>query len=221
MERQPTEPALDEVKPDIRNCQKWEYLEAQVAAARESKSDRIFVLSKDFNIKQTAVQAWLNSEDYDYDCKFSLDLFDGAYALGAVDLAETTDLVCARVLLMRPEDSRKYIIGHYFIPESKLKDSDDTAEGAKYAEWAKMGILTITEGNDIDLSLVADWYLQLYREHGIKLWKCGYDQKFAKDWINRMEALGMDEGRKRSGPDHDPAECRNTFERHQTGRSGL
>lgn len=176
--------------PTLGIVKKWEYLEAQVAAARESKSDRIFVLSKDFNIKQTAVQAWLNAEDYDYDCRFSLDQFAGAYAIGAVDLAETTDLVCARALLMRPEDSRKYIIGHYFIPESKLQDSNDAAEGAKYDEWKTAGILTVTEGNDIDLSIVADWYLQLYRDYGIKLWKCGYDQKFAKDWLNRMEALG-------------------------------
>lgn len=176
--------------PTLGTIKKWEYLEAQVAAARESKSDRIFVLSKDFNIKQTAVQSWLNEEDYDYDCKFGLEQFDGAYAIGAVDLAETTDLVCARVLLMRPEDSRKYIIGHYFIPESKLKDSDDAAEGARYSEWAASGVLTITEGNDIDLSIVADWFFQLFKLYGIKLWKCGFDQKFAKDWINRMETLG-------------------------------
>lgn len=176
--------------PTLGTIKKWEYLEAQVAAARESKSDRIFVLSKDFNIKQTAVQAWLNEEDYDYECSFGLDQFDGAYAIGAVDLAETTDLVCARALLMRPDDSRKFIIAHYFIPESKLQGSNDAAEGARYDEWKKMGILTVTEGNDIDLAVVADWYMTLYKVYGIKLWKCGYDQKFAKDWINRMEALG-------------------------------
>ena len=51
-------------------------------------------------------------------------------------------------------------------------------------------MLTITEGNDIDLSVVADWFYQLYKDHNIRLWKCGYDQKFAKDWLRRMEFYG-------------------------------
>lgn len=78
----------------------------------------------------------------------------------------------------------------YFIPESKLDDSDDRQAGAKYKEWAAEGYITITEGNDIDLAVVADWFYSLYKDYNIKLWKCGYDQRFAKDWINRMELYG-------------------------------
>ena len=74
----------------------------------------------------------------------------------------------------------------YFIPQSKLEDSDDWNAGARYRDWAKAGLLTITEGNDIDLSLVADWFYKLYKNYNIKLWKCGYDQRFSKDWISRM-----------------------------------
>lgn len=82
----------------------------------------------------------------------------------------------------------------YFIPESKLEDSDDRLAGAKYKEWAKDGLLTITEGNDIDLSAVADWFYSLYRDYNIKLWRCGYDQKFAKDWLSRMDYYGWTKG---------------------------
>lgn len=185
--------------PTLGTIKKWEYMEAQVAAARESKSDRIFVLSKDFNIKQTAVQSWLNTEDYDYECGFDVERFRGSWALGAVDLAETTDLVCARALLMLPDDPRKFIMVHYFIPEGKLVENDDAAEGAKYQQWAQDGVLTITEGNDIDLSVVADWYYKLFTDYGIKLWKAGFDQKFAKDWLARMETLGWT----RNGSDPD------------------
>ncbi len=49
---------------------------------------------------------------------------------------------------------------------------------------------TATEGNDIDLSQVADWFYGLYKNFNIKLWKCGYDQRFAKDLLNRMENYG-------------------------------
>ena len=144
-----------------------------MATAKKSKADRIFVLCKDFNIKQNAAEAWLNLEDYDYECAFDPEDFRGSIALGAVDLAETTDLVAAKVLIMKPDDPHKYIISHYFIPESKLEDSNDKECGAEYEAWAAAGKMTITEGNDVDLAQVADWFWKLFDEYGIKLWKCG------------------------------------------------
>lgn len=176
--------------PTLGIVKKWDYLEEQVALARQSKADRIFVLSKDFNIKQNAAESWLNLEDYEYECRYSLEDFSGSFALGAVDLAETTDLVSAKVLMMKPGDSRKYVHSHYFIPESKLVESDDKIAGAHYKEWAEDGLLTITEGNDIDIAVVADWFYSLYEQYNIKLWKAGYDQRFAKDWLKRMEFYG-------------------------------
>lgn len=176
--------------PTLGIVKKWDYLREQIDLARKSKADRIFVLAKDFNIKQNAVESWLNLEDYDYQAVYNIEEMRGAICLGAVDLSETTDLTCAKVLMMKPNDNTKYIYTRYFIPESKLEDSDDRNEGAKYREWAEQGLITITDGNDIDLSAVADWFYSLYTEYNIRLWRCGYDQRFAKDWIARMNFYG-------------------------------
>lgn len=176
--------------PTLGQIKKYEYLEEQVDTARTSKADRIFVLSKDFNIKQNGTEAWLNLEDYDYTAVYDLEEFRGSICMGAVDLSETTDLTAAKILMMKPDDPVKYIYQHYFIPESKLEDSDDWNAGARYKEWAKAGHLTITEGNDIDLAKVADWFYSLYTNYNIRLWRCGYDQRFAKDWITRMNFYG-------------------------------
>lgn len=176
--------------PTLGIVKKWDYLEQQVSEARKSKADRIFVLSKDFNIKQNAAESWLNLEDYDYENVFDPEKFRGSFCLGAVDLSETTDLCCAKAMVMRPEDPVKYILTMYFIPESKLEDSDDWTAGARYKEWAEQGYLTITEGNDIDLARVADWFYWLYTEYDIRLWRAGYDQRFSKDWINQMDHYG-------------------------------
>ena len=176
--------------PTLGIVKKWEYLEEQVALAKKSKADRIFVLSKDFNIKQNAAEAWLNLEDYDYPARYNLEDFRGSFAIGAVDLAETTDLCALKIMLMKPGDPVKYIYQHYFIPETKILERNDKAAGAKYEEWRDAGYVTVCEGNDIDLSIVADHFYKLYTDYGIKLWKCGYDQKFAKDWIKRMEYYG-------------------------------
>lgn len=186
--------------PSLGIIKKTSYLEQQVARARENKADRIFVLSKDFNIKQNAKTAWLNVEEYDYPCEWNPDEFRGALCLGAVDLAETTDLCAAKALIMRKDDPNKYVLSHYFIPENKLTEAPDTAAGAKYKDWAQAGLVTITEGNDIDLAVVADWFYGLYAEHGIRLWRCGYDQRFAKDWLKRMEFYGWS---KTGGDDSD------------------
>ena len=176
--------------PTLGIVKKWDYLEEQVALAKQSKSDRIFVLSKDFNIKQNSAVSWLNIEDYEYECRFDMEDFRGSFALGAVDLAETTDLVSAKVLIMKPGDPRKYIISHYFIPENKLIEADDKEAGAHYKDWSEDGLITITEGADVDLAVVADWFYSLYELYNIRLWKCGYDQRFSKDWLKRMEYYG-------------------------------
>lgn len=176
--------------PTLGMVKKWEYLEEQVDTASKSKADRIFVLSKDFNIKQNGSEAWLNLEDYSYESVYDIEDFRGSICLGAVDLAETTDLVAAKILMMKPGDPQKYIYQHYFIPESKLTESDDKNAGARYDEWAKDSLITVCEGNDVDLSIVADWFYKLYTDYDIKLWKCGYDQKFAKEWLNQMEYYG-------------------------------
>lgn len=178
--------------PTLGIVKKWDYLREQVDLAKKSKADRMFVLSKDFNFKQSNAQAWLMTEDYQYSATFDPEFFKGSLCLGAVDLAETTDLVSAKILLMRKDDPTKYVLQHYWIPEIKLQNSDDRSAGAKYSEWAKDNILTVCEGNDVDLTLVADWFYQLYKEYGFRLYKCGYDVKFSKDFLKRMEEYGFE-----------------------------
>ena len=175
--------------PTLGVIKKVSYLEEQVELAKKSKGDRIFVLAKDFNIKQNSVEMWLNLEDYNFDATYDLEEFRGAPCLGAVDLAETMDLCCAKVLLMN-DDGKKYIHTMYFVPERKREDDDDSCAGAKYADWARDGYITVTEGSDIDLTVVADWFWSLYKEYGIRLMCCGYDQKFAKDFLRQMSEYG-------------------------------
>ena len=175
--------------PTLGVIKKVSYLEEQVELAKKSKGDRIFVLAKDFNIKQNSVEMWLNLEDYNFDATYDLEEFRGAPCLGAVDLAETMDLCCAKVLLMK-DDGKKYIHTMYFIPERKIEDDDDSCAGAKYADWARDGYITVTEGSDIDLTVVADWFWSLYKDYGIRLMCCGYDQKFAKDFLRQMSEYG-------------------------------
>lgn len=177
--------------PTVGVIKKVDYLREQLDEAKKSKTDRIYVLTKDFNIKQNGVASWLNLEDYDYRATYDIEDFRGAFCIGHVDLAETTDLCCAKAIVMLPHDPVKYIVTKYFIPTSKLDPAnDDHNAGAHYKDWADAGYIEVCEGNDIDLTVVADFFYKLQKNYGIKLYKCGYDQKFAKDWLKQMEMYG-------------------------------
>ncbi len=178
--------------PSLGTIKKWSYLRGNANKAKYQKSTKVHVLCKDFNIKQNNAQAWLMDSDYRYEAVFDIEDFKDSLCLGAVDLAETTDLTCAKIMLMKPGDKTKYIYSMYFIPESKLDKVDDIEAGAKYVEWSKQGILRIHEGNDVDLTKVADWFYELYRDYGLRIYKCGYDQRFSKEFLKRMDDYGFD-----------------------------
>lgn len=182
----------EKANPSLGIIKKYEYLEQQIDLARQSKRDRMCVLTKDFNIKQSNASAWLLPEVIDYTENYNLEDFRNFLALGAVDIAETTDLSSAKVLLMNPETNKKYIHSMYFIPEGKLLRSDDKSAGAKYQEWANKGLVKICEGNYIDTSIIADWFFSLYTDYGFRFYKTGYDAKFANEFINKMDSYGFE-----------------------------
>ena len=93
---------------------------------------------------------------------------------------------------MRPGNKQKYVLSHYWIPESKLEASDDKEAGAEYQQWARDGLLTIHEGNEIDISQIADWFAMLLKQYGIKPYKIGYDQRYAKTFIDRCDEYGFE-----------------------------
>ena len=167
-------------------------LRRDVELAKTDKATRIHLLTKDFNIPMNNAEAWLMLEDYDYPTEvYDLEEFRGAFCLGFVDLSATTDLSNAKILLMKPGDKTKYIYSHYWIPESKLSDSDDKEAGAEYSEWARDNFVSIHEGNEIDLSQVADWFYWLYKEYKIKPYMTGYDQRFSKTFTDRMDEYNL------------------------------
>ena len=179
--------------PTVGVIKKYDYLRDRLNKARVDRAERIFTLCKDFNIKQNTSAAWLMLEDYDYPQEVkTLEDFRGCFALAAVDLAETTDLTNCKLLFMREGDPMKYVFSHYWIPEGKLEKSDDMSTGAQYKQWAKEGYLTICPGYDNELSIVADWIASLKRDYDIRVLRCGYDQRFAKDFLNRMEEYGIE-----------------------------
>ena len=189
--------------PSIRyGVKKTSKMARDLEVAKHDNGARIHMLCKDFNIKQNTAAAWLNDEDFNYsqDAK-TLEDFRGCFALAAVDLSETTDLTNAKILLMRPNDPTKYIFSHYWIPEGKLEKADDSSAGADYRRWARDGLLTICAGYDNNLTEVADYLAGLKKQYDIRILKCGYDQRFAREFLERMDEYGIETERILQTPD--------------------
>lgn len=172
----------------IYGVKKWSFIEKNMIKAKLSKSSKVHMLCKDFNIKQNSAEAWLQDDCFYPQNIYSLEDFKNCVAIAGADLSQTSDLTCVTMMFMRPNDEHKYFYNKYFIPESKL-DSDKNG-GARYREWAQRGFVEVHEGNRVSLSKVAEWYLKVFEQYNIRIFKLGYDQRFANDFLNAMKQIG-------------------------------
>lgn len=185
------ETSWEKSNPSLRyGVKKISKLRRDVEIARTDKEARLHLLCKDFNIKQNSAQAWLRSEDFSYPQEIkSLEDFKGCTCLAALDCSQTTDLTNLKLLFMRPNDPTKYVFSHYWLPESKLTESADKAAGARYAEWAQQGYMTICKGSIIDLTDVTAFIVELKAKFGIKVLKCGYDKAYAREFEKSIDEV--------------------------------
>lgn len=177
--------------PSLGTVKKWDYLRDQLRKAQADKAERVFTLSKDFNIKQNNSEAWLMEKDIVNDLTYDIEDLRGSIGIGATDLSETTDLTSAKVLIMKPGDRHKYFLSHYFIPETKV-DEGTKQDKKDYLEWAKKGLLTICSGNEVDYDDVVMWYVSLYKKYKIWVFKGGYDRWNAKSFVKGMNDYGYE-----------------------------
>ena len=172
--------------PTLGTVKKWSFLRGMVEDAKLSAATRAFVLAKDFNIKQNTSAAWLTRSTIENDETFDLENFRGQFYCGGVDLSETTDLCAAAALFVRPDTMKKYVLVHYFVPEVKAdaligdEKSRLNPEQKDYREFAAAGYVTICPGNEIDTSMVSEFFFNLLTNWDIRPLRVGYDPWHSK-----------------------------------------
>lgn len=177
--------------PGLGVVKKRRFLRDMVEEAKTSKSKRVFVLSKDFNIKQNNASAWLTPDEIKNEDTFNLDDFKNCFGIGGVDLSRSGDLANAKIILMKPGDSTKYVHSRYFIPQAKI-DRLSKADYEMFQEWIRKDLIEVSPGNENDFSKVTKWFYDLYKKHGIKVFRTGYDKWSATYWAKEMEETGFD-----------------------------
>lgn len=186
---QKSNPSLGKVKLES-------YLDDIMNKARNDLSTRVTMLCKDFNIKQSESGSWLTYDDLNNEEKFDITLLKNTYAIGAVDLSNTTDLTAALLLVIKGD--KKYIVPHFFMPSDVLKKRMQE-DSVPYDIYLKNGLLTLTEGGQNDFSLVTKWFLKMVQVHNIRPLWVGYDPWNALYWVKEMEEMGFTMEKVRQG----------------------
>lgn len=190
--------------PSLGVVKKWSFLRGMVEDAKLSASTRAFVLAKDFNVKQNSSAAWLTEDVITNKNIFDPEILRGQFYIGGFDFSETTDLTAAVALFVNPYTMEKHALTMYFIPEIKadalLEDNPLNPERKNYSEWARQGLVTICQGNEVDPDAVISWFVGLLKNYDMRPVRIGFDNWHArgvKDGLisafgDVLERIGMD-----------------------------
>jgi len=203
-----TQDSVNEIYEDSKTWQKSNpsigvvklnsYLEDVMNKSKHDLSTRVTMLCKDFNIKQADSGSWLNFDDLNNDETYNIDDLRDSYAIGGVDLSSTTDLTAAILVIQKKESNKKFVLAHFFMP-SEVLQKRITEDNVPYDIWVKRGLVTLTEGNQNDFSLVTQWFMKMIQTYGIRPLWVGFDPWNSQYWIKEMEDLGFNMEKVRQG----------------------
>ena len=180
----------EKANPGLGTIKSYDELAANVERAKNDPDFLPTVLTKDFNIRDTAAGTWLTFDQINNEETFDIEELKGSYAIGGADLSSTTDLSCATLLIMKPNSDKKYCIQQYFLP-AELLEQRVREDKIPYDKWAQRGLLTLCEGNKINYSDITAWFKKMYEQYQIiPLW-VGYDPWNAQYWIQEMKDLNF------------------------------
>jgi phage terminase large subunit-like protein len=180
---------LEKANPNMGVSVFRDFFEEEIAIAEGSISKKTEFLVKYCNVKQNSSVAWLEYALVD-GCGVELALSDfaGSYAVGGVDLSQTTDLTAASVVIER--DGKLYAFVQFFMPANRL-EAAQAIDGVPYDIFVKMGVLTLSGENHVNYKDVFQWFVDLKEKHSIYVLKIGYDRYSAQYLIDDLKGYGF------------------------------
>lgn len=161
----------------------------EIAVAENSLSKRAEFLTKYCNIKQNSSIAWLEYATVDgAGIEKTLEDFRDCYAVGGIDLSQTTDLTAASVVIEK--DGVLYAFTQFFMPRGRVETLQAT-DGVPYDIFVKKGLITLSGDNYVDYHDVYAWFTGLVENYGIYILKIGYDRYMAKYLIEELKDYGF------------------------------
>jgi phage terminase large subunit-like protein len=179
---------LEKANPNMGVSVSPEFYREEIIIAKKSLSKQTEFKTKYCNIKQNSTAAWLEYsvvEAAGSDAK--LEDFAGCYAVGGIDLSQTTDLTAASVVIER--DGKLYAFTQFFMPANRLETAE-AADGVTYDIFVRLGVLTLSGENYVNYRDVYQWMVNLREKYSIYLLKTGYDRYSAQYLVDDLSAYG-------------------------------
>ncbi|MBR5223822.1 MAG: hypothetical protein IKV81_06640 [Clostridia bacterium] len=185
-------PAMYENRPTLKFLkEQWQALKADPVA-------RNTFISKHLNRQVGAAMTYFDMIDIRNSGTTikTEDIYD-TYAVGGLDLSETTDLTNATLLILKPDG--KFIILQAYFVASECLERNSKKDKMEYAKFECVNsncdvvkkLLIITPGSYVDQRAVMDWFVMMRDEYKITILKIGYDRWMSKQFIELGKEYGF------------------------------
>lgn len=172
--------------PGLGTIKNLDTLRAKVKKALNNPMLVKNLVCKEFNIRETSSESWMNFEDLDNTATFDIKKLCPKYGIGGNDLSSTTDLTNATLLFMVPDDKHIYVEQMYWLPEDLLEQRV-REDKIPYDLWLEQGWLRTCPGNKVHYKHVVEWYQEMQEKYDIYLFKDGYDSWSATYFVEDMK----------------------------------
>lgn len=204
--REWTDPACwKKANPGLGTIKSLRQLQEKVERAKANPNLVKNLVCKEFNIRETAYEAWLTFEQLNNTDTFTLDrenrkmiwIHDGEervlsyprYGIGGADFSTTTDLTAAKVIFCVPEaPGYIFTLAMYWLP-GELLEKRVQEDRIPYDKWRDRGLLRLSEGNKVRQVDVTAWFREVQEQMDIYLPWTGYDAWSAQYWVEDMRGL--------------------------------
>lgn len=175
--------------PGLETIKSKSQLKEKVKDAQHDSRNVKNLLCKDFNIRETSTETFLNFEQLNNTATFNINELNPRpkYCIAGVDLSQTTDLTAASILFkLSSTDPMIYVKTMYWLPEDLLENRV-REDKIPYDIWKQQGLLRTTPGNKVDYHFVVNWFKEIQEKYGIYIFYCGYDSWSAQYFVKEME----------------------------------
>lgn len=179
---------LQKSNPNLGVSVSVDYLLEEIAVAEGSLSKKREFLCKYCNVKQNSSQAWLMAQDITacFGDELHLEDFRRCYAVGGIDLSQTTDLTACTCVIEK--EGVLNVFAHFFLPENKLEEAT-ARDGVPYEIYARRGLLSLSGENFVDYHDCQKWFDDLLNKYKIYPIQIGYDRYSSQYLVQEMKQV--------------------------------
>ena len=171
------------VNPNLGVSKSIEYMRERAARSRMMPKELATFKTKQLNQRVNAAVQWIDMDQWDAgNGMLNLDSLRGVQCYAGLDLARKNDM-SALAVVFGTAGGTIDVLFRYWMPEEGIKERG-YRDRAPYAEWAKAGLLTLTEGNVTDFRQIEADISELHAQYNFRMVR--YDPMHATDLALRL-----------------------------------